>query len=677
MGIIELLDAQTANRIAAGEVVDRPAGALKELIENALDAGATKLSVEIKGGGRGFLRITDNGRGFYRDDMPKALMRHATSKIRSGSDLQEIATFGFRGEALAAISSVSRMEIISCARGESVGTRLTSDENGIVMTDTGCPEGTTVLMRDLFYNMPARQKFLKRDATEAAACVAVASRAALSHPEVSFTVTVEGEKRFYTAGDGKLLPAIRSVYGREFSVGLVPVSYALDGVKAEGYITPPDKLRGSRSMQIFFVNGRPVQSKTIMAALEEGFRSYLPHGKYPGAVLFVSLPIGATDVNVHPAKLEIKFANERPVFSAVYYAVKNCLQNGEKPKAEITSATETEAEERAATAEQPAAAKRGMPTQESVQAAIHNAVFTAPAAVGTQHPKSEDTPPASTSREPYREASRVAYEPRISTPRTETPRTEAKRIDAPNEVFRSQLGLEDLGFAPSLRLAQDPPKEQPHADALLAELSPADEQLQMESAPYHKLIGEAYDAYLFVETENEVLVIDKHAAHERILYEKLAARKEVHTQRLLASVPLELEAEDAQLLLANAAYLQTFGFLLEAYRSSGNGDNSNYGVAVCGVPSTLSNLRDLQAVLETFARELAVGGSVSFAEKCDRALFTVACKAALKAGIPNAPQHNEWIVQQLLENPALRFCPHGRPVLHALPKRQIEQFFDR
>ncbi|MBO4366316.1 MAG: DNA mismatch repair endonuclease MutL, partial [Clostridia bacterium] len=332
MGIINILDAQTANMIAAGEVVDRPASALKELLENALDAGATKIFVDIKGGGRVFLRVTDNGTGFFRDDMPKALLRHATSKIATGEDLTAIGTFGFRGEALAAIGSVSRMEIISRQRSETVGTRLTSDENGIVMEDTGCPEGTSVVVRDLFYNTPARQKFLKRDATEASACVTAAEHAALSHPEVSFTVSVDGERRFYTAGDGKLLTAVHTIYGKDFSSGLLPVEETMDGVHVFGYVTSPDHARGSRAMQLFFVNGRPVRSRTILAALEEAFKSFLPHGRYPGAVLFVELPLRLTDVNVHPAKLEIRFADERVIFSAVYYTVRNRLS--ESPTAE-------------------------------------------------------------------------------------------------------------------------------------------------------------------------------------------------------------------------------------------------------------------------------------------------------------------------------------------------------
>lgn len=632
MGIINILEAQTANRIAAGEVVDRPASALKELLENALDAGATRISMEIKGGGRSFLRVTDNGGGIYRDDMPKALLRHATSKISDGADLQEIATYGFRGEALAAISSVSRTEIISRARGETVGTRLTADENGVVMVDTGCPDGTSVIVRDLFYNTPARQKFLKRDATEASACVAAASGAAISRPDVSFSVSVEGERRFYTAGDGKLLPAIYAVYGKAFAAGLLPVDNTVDGVRAFGFVTSPDQARGSRTMQFFFVNGRPVRSKTAMAALEEAFRSYLPHGKYPGAVLFIEMPLGLTDVNVHPAKLEIKFADERPVFSAVYYAVKNRLSDPGKGSAEEASAegsapvTVPQTETRSAPSSAPHARPASPLSMSERQAVLAASAMFAAA-------KAKEAPASS---EPSKE----------------------------RKAFRAGIGEEDLAMEPLLRVAQ------PTEEEIKAAESPAEpKQLQLDERPYWKLLGEAYDAFLIVETETDVLFIDKHAAHERILYEQLASRKEVHTQQLLSGIPITLLPGEVDLLCENAAYLAEFGFEIEPF----GGDT----LLVRAVPATLAGTKELKTLLETFASELTGGSRVSFAEKCDRALFTVACKAALKAGIPNDPAHNEWIVKRLLEDESLRFCPHGRPVLHRLPRRELESYFDR
>lgn len=621
MGIINVLDAQTANMIAAGEVVDRPAGALKELLENALDAGATRISVEIKGGGRAFLRIADNGKGFYRDDIPKALLRHATSKIKDGKDLNEIMTFGFRGEALAAISSVSRMEIISRHREETVGTRLTSDENGVVMVDTGCPEGTTVIVKDLFYNTPARQKFLKRDATEGSACVSAVAAAAVSHPEVSFTLTVEGEKRFFTTGDGKLLQVLYAVYGKPFAGTLQPVDYSLDGVSVKGYVTSPDGARGSRSMQMFFVNGRPIRSKTMMAALEEAFRSYLPHGKYPGCVLFLEIPYGMTDVNVHPAKLEIRFADERPVFSVVYHGVKNTL------------------------------GAKDLPPEETA--------FEQPSLLETL-PKAEFRPKEEPKQEPISETKPPVWEP--SRPM----RPPASRPAFGGAAFSPRIGEEDLSGETLLKFAQ-PEEEPPPTEASPAEVFPV--QTAIEEKPYYRLVGEVYNAFLVVETEKEVLFIDKHAAHERILYEKLASRKEVHSQQLLSPIAITLQGEEIAVLLENASHLEEYGFTVEAFGSD--------TVLVRAVPGSLAGTRDLKGILEGFASDLARGGKVSFAEKCDRALFTVACKAALKAGIPNAPEHNAWVVERLMEDASLRFCPHGRPVIHPISRREMEKFFDR
>ncbi len=640
MGIINVLDAQTANMIAAGEVVDRPASALKELLENALDAEATRISVEIKGGGRSFLRITDNGKGFYRDDMPKALLRHATSKIREGSDLGGVLTFGFRGEALAAIGSVSRMEIISKHASEEVGTRLTADENGVVMVDTGCPDGTTVIVKDLFYNTPARQKFLKKDVTEGSACVSVCERAAISHPEVSFSVSIEGERKFYTQGDGKLLSALHSIYGKAFSVGLSPVDYTLEGVSVHGYVCKPDGARGSRAMQMFYVNSRPIRSKTMMAALEEAFRSYLPHGKYPAAVLFLELACTLTDVNVHPAKLEIRFADERKIFSAVYYAVKSTLSGEENAEAPA----ENEQPKPENTAEVSAASPAAQPVIPYEKAPV----------------KPENSVPA-------------AFQTEIRKPAPQKPAARQFKADLEEEnlyfdlrtrgEFRQPESVEDLPV-------KEAPPAIPAKKQGLDKVVPEDlGQAVFEEAPYYKYIGEAYDAFLFVETRAEVLMIDKHAAHERILYEQLAAKKEVHSQELLSGIPVDLTSEECALLIENAEHLETYGFRVEPF---GNGT-----LLVRAVPATLAGTKDLQSILEGFASDLASGGNLPFAQKCDRALFTVACKAAVKAGIPNDKAHNEWIVRQLMENEKLRYCPHGRPVMHALARRDLEKFFDR
>lgn len=625
MGIINILDAQTSNLIAAGEVVERPSSAAKELLENSIDANAKSITLEIRNGGRTLVRVTDDGKGFLREDIPKALLRHATSKISCGDDINGIRSLGFRGEALAAIGSVSRLEIVSKHRDEAIGTRLTADENGIVMEDVGCPDGTTVSMRDIFYNTPARQKFLKKDGTEGASCVAAAERLALSHPEISFSVISDGERKFTTAGDGDLYGAVYSVFGREFAKSLAEVDYNLGGVSVKGFVTLPDAVRGSRAMQTVFVNERYVKSKTVQAALEEAFRSYIPRGKFPGCVLFVSLDHDLTDVNVHPAKTEIKFASERDVFRAVYYAVKNTL-----------SAT---------------------PEDKPLGEVIVKKVEEKP--ILPNLPEEED---------PFVLPNFKPVEPQKQNDIDFFPNDKKEEIkEKPKTAFDANIGKEDLFDAEREFFFSDSIKTVPQEDTERKE--EPEQTVLVEEAPAWRMIGQAYDSYIFVETEENILVIDKHAAHERVLYEKLAANKELNVQELLVGVPVVIGREQASVLLENAEFLAEKGFTVEDF-----GEGS---IIVRTVPSTLGNLKGLNGILEDFARSLSDGNHLSFAERCDRALYTVACKAALKARIKNRPEDDENVVRMLAENPSLRYCPHGRPFIKKLPKREIEKYFDR
>ena len=625
MGIINILDAQTSNLIAAGEVVERPSSAAKELLENSIDANAKSITLEIRNGGRTLVRVTDDGKGFLREDIPKALLRHATSKISCGDDINGIKSLGFRGEALAAIGSVSRLEIVSKHRDEAIGTRLTADENGIVMEDVGCPDGTTVSMRDIFYNTPARQKFLKKDGTEGASCVAAAERLALSHPEISFSVISDGERKFMTAGDGDLYGTVYSVFGREFAKSLAEVDYNLGGVSVKGFVTLPDAVRGSRAMQTVFVNERYVKSKTVQAALEEAFRSYIPRGKFPGCVLFVSLDHDLTDVNVHPAKTEIKFASERDVFRAVYYAVKNTL-----------SAT---------------------PEDKPLGEVIVKKVEEKP--ILPNLPEEED---------PFVLPNFKPVEPQKQNDIDFFPNDKKEEIkEKPKTAFDANIGKEDLFDAEKEFFFSDSVKTVPQEDTERNE--EPEQTVLVEEAPAWRMIGQAYDSYIFVETEENILVIDKHAAHERVLYEKLAANKELHVQELLVGVPVVIGREQASVLLENAEFLAEKGFTVEDF-----GEGS---IIVRTVPSTLGNLKGLNGILEDFARSLSDGNHLSFAERCDRALYTVACKAALKARIKNRPEDDENVVRMLAENPHLRYCPHGRPFIKKLPKREIEKYFDR
>lgn len=602
MGIINILDKNTANMIAAGEVVDRPASAVKELIENSIDAGATSIEVEIKDGGRSLIRVTDNGRGFLRDDMPRSLLRHATSKIRFGNDLDGVKTLGFRGEALAAISSVSRMEIISKHSEDQMGTRLSSDEEGVIMDDTGCPEGTTVIVRDLFYPTPARQKFLKKDSAEATAVSAVIEKTAISRPDIAFCYISNGEKKLHTPGDGKLRSVLYAIYGREFASAMLPVDYTLDGVRAYGFISVPQSPRGSRAMQSFFVNGRFVRSRTAQTALEEAFRSFIPHGKYPAAIIFVEINPHSIDVNVHPAKLEIKFSDERAVFHAVYYAVLNALSGTENKNEDESSAKQPDFNSK-----------------------------------------------------PYRAAESI-------------PNTSLKQ----SEVFRANMGEEDL---PLIRSgdSSEAVLRQPESTSYIPQMIFDIKENQQETFAgdgYVKVIGEAYNAYIFAETAERVYIIDKHAAHERIIYERIKNKRKP-PQMLMAPVSVTLTPVQAGVLTENSEYLSTFGFEIEPF-----GDST---VLIRSVPFEVAEMadEDITAALERFAEDISEGSGIPFEQRVDSSLFNVACKAALKAGEKSHAIHSEQIAQALIDNPALRVCPHGRPLLKEFTKKEIGRFFDR
>ncbi len=598
MGKIYILDDESSNMIAAGEVVDRPASALKELIENSIDAKAKNITVYLKNGGNSRVRVTDDGEGMLREDLPKALYRHATSKIRTGYDIDGVKTLGFRGEALAAASAVSRMEIITKTAGESMGSRLLSDETGVELYEAGCPDGTTVTIDDLFYNVPARRKFMKKDASEASACFSVCEKLALGHPEVALSVYSEDSLKFRTSGEGKLYSALYAIYGGQNAKTFIPVDYNLDGVGVTGYISRPDSPRGSRGMQTFFINSRYVKSRTAQAALEEAYRSYIPSGRFPAAVLNVVIDGGDIDVNVHPAKTEVKFADEKKVFSAVYYGVKSALN----PKIEIKKPLET------------AASSREIFTSKSAPAPGYG-VFSAKSADGELNPLV------------------INHSPEVE-------------VRSPAPVI--------YGF----------PAEKPKD----REQTPAQETISQPEQ--FRIIGEAYNLYIFAQFGDKIIIVDKHAAHERIIYEKLKDRKTVTPQALLFPVTVTLPPSEAETLLANADYLRGYGFMIEEFGPS--------TVAVREIPSALKNTAGVAQLLESFAKDLALSESpaLKFEERVDKALYSVACKAAVKAGDSTGERDAEYIVKNIL-NLGLRYCPHGRPFLKELSKREIDKYFDR
>lgn len=620
MGVINILDKQTANMIAAGEVVDRPSGALKELLENCIDAGATVVRAEIKGGGSSFMKVTDNGCGIERGDVPKALMRHATSKISCGADLDGIVTMGFRGEALAAISAVSRLEVVTRRAEDTEGTHMISDENGVIIDDIGCPAGTAITVRDLFYNTPARARFMKKDQTEAASCSAVAEKIALANPGVAITFVSEGDKKFSTPGDGNIASAVYALFGSAVSKTLTECNYdyAEAGIKIKGFINRPESPRASRNMQIFFVNGRFVRSKTVSAALEEAFRSYIPSNKFPAGILYITLDAHFTDVNVHPAKLEIRFADEKKIFEAVYYCVRNALENGRR-RAETATYTQ-------------------QPAQQNMQhfETQNRTAYTPHTQGGT-----------------YRSGSRDEYIPQ-------------GRKDSGIKsyaLFDGNIAAEDAtpDGNPDFIVRTPIPVEEP------ADIEP--EQTEMQNIDDVRIVGELYKTYVIAETPKSIFIFDKHAAHERILYEKLKNEKIISKQYLLTGVVVNLGRESAATINENAGYLSQFGFVSEPF-----GDNS---VIIRAVPMSVSKTGDVQEIVEAFADELSKGGAIPFAQKVDKALYTVACKAAVKAGRHTGEEQDLWLAQKLIADPSLRLCPHGRPFVREYPKNMVDKLFDR
>lgn len=598
MGRINILDEASSNMIAAGEVVDRPGSALKELIENSIDADSKNITVHLKGGGNSRIRVSDDGEGILREDLPKTLFRHATSKIKTGFDINGVKTLGFRGEALAAAAAVSRLEIISKTKDESMGSRLISNETGVELYETGSPDGTTVTIEDLFYNVPARRKFMKKDSAEAAFCISVCERLALGHPEIAFTVYSNDSLKFRTSGDGKLYSAIYTVYGSQTAKTFTEINYRQEGIGVEGFISSPDSPRGTRNMQSFYINKRYIKSRTIQAALEEAYRSYIPSGKYPAAVLNISLDYDDVDVNVHPAKTEVKFADEKKVFSAVYYGVKSALS----PKTGDVNPPEVKHD---FTRRQPYTHFAEKPDTTGYE------VFTANIA-------DEDIPPLEINNSPEAEVR-----------------------------------------SPANALYDFPVKDKSSESPVQEVFSPDDDI---------RIIGEAYNLYIFAQLRDKVIIVDKHAAHERIIYESLRDRKTISPQTLLFPVTVTLSPSETEILLKNSGYLREYGFLIEEFGVS--------TVAVREVPSAIKDTEGISQILEVFAKELAEGSVVRFEDKVDKALFTLACKAAVKKGENTSEYDDEYIVKRVLEL-KLRYCPHGRPFIKEIPRGELDKYFDR
>lgn len=614
------LSRQVSDMIAAGEVVERPASVVKELVENSIDAGAAAVTVEISRGGVSYIRVTDNGSGIAAEDVETAFLRHATSKIRSAEDLDGVQTLGFRGEALAAISSVSRMEVLTLAQGEDVGTALTLEGGEVTARgDAGCPQGTTMVVRDLFYNTPARMKFLKRDSSEAAQVAGVVQRAALSHPEISFRFIKDGKTELHTPGDNSLRSVVYHIFGRETAAGFLEVASEYEDIKVKGFLTKPAFSRGNRTLQHFFVNGRAIRSKVLTAALEEGYKNAITVGRFPGCVLFLTLSAHRLDVNIHPTKAEVKFQSERQAFDSVFFAVKNALE------------------------------------QESGRVAFQL----------REPPAAPAEPPAPLPREdffqqmPAREYRREQSDsPRRDRATGELPPLPVERPQTAHVVRDSAPPGMDFGYGH----AAVPPAPAP--------LPEGQEELpvfQEQKAPY-RVVGEILETYILVEQGEKLLIIDKHAAHERVLYEKLKEEAgDIPTQLLLAPQVAALSPEDTEVLLEAQDLLQSLGFQVEDF-----GD----ALMVRGVPADLQGVSP-EELLGAVAEKLRSGSRQARMELRDALLYQMSCKAAIKGGMVSSTEELRRLVDRVMQAGDIKHCPHGRPVVVEITRQQLERQFKR
>lgn len=671
MGIINQLDFQVANLIAAGEVVDRPASAVKELVENSIDAGASEIIVEIKHGGITFIRVTDNGCGIAREDLPVALKRHATSKISKASDLDSIMTLGFRGEALAAISSVSKVRIMTKRPEDDFGTLLTSEFGKVTdIVESGTRNGTTIIVEELFSNVPARRKFLKKDATEAMAIISAVEKQALSRPDISISVISDSVQKFKTPGDGKIISVMRAIFGKDFTSKITEVRSMTEGIEVNGYVGLPENVRPNRNFQIFFINGRYIRSKTVCAALEQAFDSYLESSKFPCAVLYIYIHPAFVDVNVHPTKLEVKFSNDRSIFDAVYCAVKNALLNHRMdPDIDI------QLQPRHVTPEKYDAVNAFVPIYDRI--------------ASEGKPKTEQ-------RSVFENLGSAVFEKEKEETRSYTPETQEKSVEEKTAEKTAENPL-DISFGAAsdfssfgntfIDIEKITPKESeaapeakesaPEQEKYLFSLSDmtAEQVTKQNIEKPYRILGTAFHAYIFVELDGKIMVVDKHAAHERILFEdmrRILSSSKSHSQLLIVPESLTLGSEEFAAVIEYSDDIKAFGFDFEA-------NENGKEISISRVPTGI-DVRDALDMLIVIADQLASGTGnevVTRDSVFEKALYQASCKAAMKAGIADNDTNNAWIVERLFQIPDIKYCPHGRPCTFELSEGELEKRFNR
>ncbi len=652
---IKVLPKEIAELIAAGEVVERPASVIKELMENAIDAGSSSVTVEIKNGGITYIRVTDNGCGISREDIRNAFISHATSKISTRDDLYAIGTLGFRGEALASIAAVSNVEVLTRTPEEETGTRycISAGEETLV-DDAGCPLGTTIVVRDLFFNTPARMKFLKKDVSEANAVAGIVDKIALSNPDVSIRFIREGKSALFTSGSGDLKTAAYEIFGKDFADGLIEADYSFESVKISGLVSKPTKSRPNRNMQFFFVNGRLVKSGTASAALSEAYKNSIMVGKFPYCVLNITTAPGLVDVNVHPAKIEVRFANERTVFSAVYYAAKNALEyRDEAPKVTIPRTAQTELFE-------PVRPKTEQMRLPEKQPDFWNRM-------SSSEYRSAQQPEKPTYQQPAVREDIIAVASPDKKPETadSEPSTIQHFLDA-QRAKKEETAVIEADIRPELsEKAATLPNEKPEETARSLDTAVDEKPAELPVT----VIGEAFKTYIIVQQGESIFLVDKHAAHERMLFNELVKNDSKRsTQMLLTPITVTLSKEEYSSVLDNLDMLMQAGFAVEDF---------GYSVVIvreCPMEISADEVADVVAELAGY---LVENRQKLISEKKEWLFSLMACKAAIKGGMYTTEYERELFIKRLFASPEIRYCPHGRPVMIEITRRELEKNFGR
>ena len=653
MARVQVLSKETAELIAAGEVIERPSSIVKELVENSIDSGATSITVEIKRGGVSYLRVTDNGCGIEHEDVPTAFLRHATSKIHDKDDLDSIMTLGFRGEALASICAVAKVDMLTKTAESDYGTHYAI--NGGTEAEyeqSGCPNGTTIIIRDIFYNVPARLKFLKKDVAEGNAIASIVDKIALSHPEIAFKFIRDNKQEFITPGDGELYSSMYSVMGRQFAASMIPVDYELNGIKIDGFTVKPLFGRPNRTMQHFFINGRYVKSLTCTRSLEHAYMNSIMEGKFPSCVLRLTIPPSVLDVNVHPAKIEVRFTDDRIIADSIFFAVKNAILLDTQP-AEITIKQPKVDYTKPLPEEQPVYTQMQMSDRHNSEIVseiqYHHEEMPVQYAAPMEHisvagKPIENKPFAETviNTEPPADIVNIPYEIPKESSAEEVPIDQLPPAESMDFKYISEASFEKKAEKP----APEPPKE-----------------------IYFRVIGEAFKNYIIAEVEGDIIFVDKHAAHERILFEKLrSGSQKLVCQLLLQSEEVLLDFEEFNALTQNTDFVRELGFEFEI--------SGNSKVSVLGIPSILDGCEPKDLIIE-LARNISDNKANPMPEILDDMYHTFACKAAIKANDITTLKELSEIVRTILTDERIRYCPHGRPVMFKLTKRELEKQFKR